>query len=316
MNWIERLLAILGAPAGASISVDIAALKTALDALGLQYVEGSVSDAGPAAADFDTDLTEATDNHYNGMLLMFSEGVCAGQAHVINDYDGAAKNVAFSAEDIWTEAPGDGNNFIILPSTGGMAKAIYTRLGAPAGASIAADLVTIAGYLDSEVQAIIDDLANATDGLGALKAIMDTSGVLVNARTAAFEKLVGVLQTKATTIDLQQAAASYDLFTGTTQDVMLEKLVIRLPNVDVSDDATITSITIQTDDVTPQVIIDATAGDVAKLTAEAQLAWTGAILIKVGTKIQLTIAGGAADDPTVCDVVAEFRAVAGGGYLA
>ncbi len=128
--------------------------------------------------------------------------------------------------------------------------------------------------------------------------------------------LAGRLQVKATTIDLQQAAASYDLFTGTTQDVMLEKLVIRLPNVDVSDDAALTSISIQTDDTTPQVIVDATAGGVANLTAEAQLAWTGAILIKAGTKIQLTIAGGAADAATVCDVDAECRAVVSGGYLA
>ena len=306
-------VARLGAPAGASISVDIAALKTALDALGLQYVEGSVSDAGPAAADFDTDLTEATDNHYNGMLLMFTDGVCAGQAHVINDYDGAAKNVSFSAEDVWTEAPGNGDNFIILPGTGGMAKAIYTRLGAPAGASIAADLVTIAAYLDTEIAAIL----NAVDTeVAAILADTGTDGVVINSRTAAFEKLVGVLQAKATTIDLQQAAGSYDLFTGTTQDVMVEKLVIRLPNVDVSDDATLTSISIQTDDTTPQVFFDATAGDVANLTAEAQIAWTGAILIKAGSKIQLTIGGGAADESTVCDVVAECRAVVSGGYLA
>jgi len=152
---VNTVLTRMGVPAGASISVDIAALKTALDGLGLQYVEGSVDDVGPAAADFDTDLTEATDNHYNGMLLMFTDGDCAGQAHVINDYAGATKNVSFSAEDLWTDVPGDGDNFIILPGTGSMAKAIYTRLGAPAGASIAADLVTIAAYLDTEIAAII-----------------------------------------------------------------------------------------------------------------------------------------------------------------
>ncbi|GAI96078.1 unnamed protein product, partial [marine sediment metagenome] len=50
--------------------------------------------------------------------------------------------------------------------------------------------------------------------------------------------------------------------------------------------------------------------------AEAQLGYTGVIMIKVGKKIQLTIAGGAADNPTVCDVIAEYRAVASGGYLA
>jgi len=128
--------------------------------------------------------------------------------------------------------------------------------------------------------------------------------------------LAGVLQSAATTIDLQQAAATYDLFTGTTEDVVLEELVIRLPNVDVSDDAAITSISIQTDDVTPQVIISAVDGAKANLTAEAELAWRGVMLIKTGTKLQLTIAGGAADAATVCDVVAEGRAVVTGGYLA
>ncbi len=123
-------------------------------------------------------------------------------------------------------------------------------------------------------------------------------------------------QVAATTIDLEQAAASYDLFTGTAQDVILEELVIRLPNVDVSDDAALTSISIQTDDVTPQVIISAADGAKANLTAEAQLYWTAAMLIKVGTKIQLTIAGGAADAATVCDVVAKCRAVVAGGNLA
>jgi hypothetical protein len=126
----------------------------------------------------------------------------------------------------------------------------------------------------------------------------------------------GVVQIAATTEDLQQAAAAYDLFTGTTQDVVVERLVFRLPDVDVSDDATITSISIQTDDATPQVLISSALGAKANLTAEAQLYWTGCVLLKAGKKIQLTIAGGAADAPTVSDVVAEYRAVIGGGYLA
>jgi hypothetical protein len=134
--------------------------------------------------------------------------------------------------------------------------------------------------------------------------------------TDADPKVMGRLQVAATTIDLQQAADTYDLFIGTTQDVVVEKLLIRLPNVDVSDDVTITSISIQTNDETAQTFISATDGAVDKLTAEAQLGYTGVIMIKVGKKIQLTIAGGAADDPTVCDVIAVYRAVAGGGYLA
>ncbi|GAI60094.1 unnamed protein product [marine sediment metagenome] len=119
----------------------------------------------------------------------------------------------------------------------------------------------------------------------------------------------------ATTIDLQQAAATYDLFTGTTQDVVVEKLLIRLPNVDVSDDVTITSISIQTNDTTAQVFISAADGVKVNLTAEAQLGYTGVVMVKVGKKIQLTIAGGAADEATVCDVIAEYRAKVSGGYL-
>lgn len=126
----------------------------------------------------------------------------------------------------------------------------------------------------------------------------------------------GKLQLKAATIDLAQIAGAYDLFTGTTQDVVVEKLTFRLPNVNVADDATITSISIQSNDATPQVLISSTLGVKANLTAETQISWTGAVLLKAGKKIQLTIADGAADAATVCDVVAEYRAVTGGGFLA
>ena len=120
----------------------------------------------------------------------------------------------------------------------------------------------------------------------------------------------------ATTEDLDQVADTYDLFTGTTQDVVIESLLIRLPNVDVSDDAIITSISIQTNDVTPGVFISAASGAKANLTAEAELGWTGTKLLKVAKKIQLTIAGGAADVATVCDIICTYRAVASGGHLA
>lgn len=126
----------------------------------------------------------------------------------------------------------------------------------------------------------------------------------------------GTLQMAATTINLQQAASTYTLFTGATQPVMVEALTFALPNVNVSDDATITYITIQTDHTTPQVIFNSTTGAKANLTAENQLAWDGPpIYLPVGKKIQLTIAGGAADASTVCNVVAEYRAVVSGGTL-
>jgi len=89
-------------------------------------VPGAVSDAGPAITDFDTDLTEATDNHYNGMLLMFIDGPNIGQAHIIDDYAGAAKNVSFLAGDQWTDVPVNGNSFVILPDLGTLLKALHS----------------------------------------------------------------------------------------------------------------------------------------------------------------------------------------------
>jgi len=155
---------------------------------------------------------------------------------------------------------------------------------------------------------ITDRLDHGTYGLSALYNALAGTVNAVN-------RAAGKEQMRATTTDLQQAAASYTLFTGTTQDVVIESLLIRLPAVNVSDDATITSISIQTNDATPQVFVNSVIGAKVYLTSEAQLGWTGSALLKTGKLIQLTIAGGAADAATVCDVIVKCRAVVSGGYL-
>lgn len=101
-------------------------------------VIGSVLDAGAAVDQFDTDLTEATDNHYNGMLLMFLSGVNKGQAHIIDDYTGGAKNVSFATSDRWTDVPANHDLFAILPNPGAYLQKIFTALAA-----------TIAGKIQS-----------------------------------------------------------------------------------------------------------------------------------------------------------------------
>lgn len=129
--------------------------------------------------------------------------------------------------------------------------------------------------------------------------------------------LKGIKESNApasTTIDLNQATATYDLFTGTDQDVQVDSLIIRMPNI-VAGGA-LTSISIQTDDATPQIFISSALGAVANLTAEAQLTSDDPILIKTGTKIQLTIAGGAHGVAYVCDVVVNYKAITQGGSLA
>lgn len=61
-----------------------------------------------------TNLTETTDDHYNGRVLVFTSGTLAGQATNITDYDGASKKLTFTA---LTEAPQTGGqltSFVIV----------------------------------------------------------------------------------------------------------------------------------------------------------------------------------------------------------
>jgi hypothetical protein len=116
-----------------------------------------------------------------------------------------------------------------------------------------------------------------------------------------------------TTIDLNQAAASYDLFTGVAQDCALAGLMIKMATGNCG--GSLTSIAIQTDDATPAVLISSTTGAVGNLTTEAVLAWTGLSHIAVGTKIQLTIAGGSHGTAYSCKVTAFYRAITNGGKL-
>ena len=153
--------------------------------------------------------------------------------------------------------------------------------------------------------------------------IAKTGGTQVPASKSLYDGLLGLInavnrragnpQTATTTIDLNQAAATYDLFTGTSQNVKVDSLIIRMP--DLAAGGALTSITIQTDDTTNIEFIDTATGAVANLTAEAQLASDTPILIATGQKIQLTIAGGAHGVAYVCTVVAEYKATVDGGYL-
>jgi hypothetical protein len=153
------------------------------------------------------------------------------------------------------------------------------------------------------------DTSSYDETTDSLEALRDRIDALETARPTN----AGVLQEAATTIDLNQAAATYDLFTGATQPVILESLIISMP-VGAAGGA-ITSISIQTDHATPQIIVDGTTGAVANLTSEAQIAWAGKIRVGVGKKIQLTIAGGAHGSEYICNVNAEYRAVVNGGTL-
>lgn len=154
----------------------------------------------------------------------------------------------------------------------------------------------------------------------ALSTMLDTIDGIVDTLAIDTDPLVmGRKQVVTTTWDLLRGgggAGTDVLFTGTTQAVILESLIIRMPlTADITDTDPITSMAIATDDVEPGIIISATDGAVANLTPEAQLAWTGALYIPVGTEIEGTLAGGDADAECLVIVTATYRAVVSGGYL-
>jgi hypothetical protein len=76
----------------------------------LTLVTGAAVTGTLSTTQMTTDLTEATDNHYNGRLLTFRGGALDGQQTDITDYDGSTKLLTFTA---LTESPGNGQAFVI-----------------------------------------------------------------------------------------------------------------------------------------------------------------------------------------------------------
>lgn len=71
----------------------------------------TVNDAGASATVFITALTEASDDHYNGAVLVFYTGNLTKQARRISAYNGTSKTITvFPA---LTEAPANGDAFFI-----------------------------------------------------------------------------------------------------------------------------------------------------------------------------------------------------------
>ena len=132
--------------------------------------------------------------------------------------------------------------------------------------------------------------------------------------TSAINKSVGVLQIASATEDLNQLPGAKGLFIGTAQKVVLEKLILKMPTGDAG--GTVTSVSVENDDVTPTTYITSVQGAVANLTSEAEISWTGYSLINVGTKINLTLNGGPHGSAYVATAITQCRAVVGGGYLA
>lgn len=80
---------------------------------GSSGIAGRVNDIASTTTDFDTDgYTEATNNHFNQHLLVFTTGAAKGQGRLIYTYTGAGQNVAFDRP--FTDAPADNDEFLIF----------------------------------------------------------------------------------------------------------------------------------------------------------------------------------------------------------
>lgn len=116
----------LAAPAGASVSADIAAIKTVDDAIKVvtdnlassatTIVSGTVSHDNTAATTtifFSNDITEATADHYKGRIIIFTSGAVQNQASDITAYALDTGEGKFTVTAL-TEAPADNVTFVIV----------------------------------------------------------------------------------------------------------------------------------------------------------------------------------------------------------
>jgi len=81
----------------------------------------------------------------------------------------------------------------------------FARLGAPVGASIAADLVTIAGYVDTEIGAIKDDTAAILLDTGTDGVVVNAAGLATDAVTEIVNAIKAAVVEAQGSITLQQA---------------------------------------------------------------------------------------------------------------
>ena len=163
--------------AGGNIKADVLAVSgdaTAADLLELwldQFITGTVSDVTPAAANFDTDLASATDNFYRDRILMFTSGNLAKQGKPIYSYTGVSKNAAF--DEPFTEAPANGDAFVLLPLHVHAVTEISAQVWANATRTVSAPTnitttdgeipITAGGLVSADVTAISTDTAAANN---------------------------------------------------------------------------------------------------------------------------------------------------------
>lgn len=111
----DGVVVTAGSKTGYALSATGLDLVVKLKALLDGTPSGSVVDddnPDPSATAFETDLAEASNDHYNGAFCVFYSGALAGQSRKISDYDGTTKVLTVAVA--FTEAPAAGDDFLII----------------------------------------------------------------------------------------------------------------------------------------------------------------------------------------------------------
>lgn len=310
---------------------------------------GTVNDAGASATDFITDLAEASDDHYNGALLMFISGNLKGQSRYIEDYTGLTKSCNFdaiTANTGFTEAPANSDKFVILPAEGALTLCLlmqtYNGVAAipltdpdPAG--------TAAGIIDTTDK--LNLLLAATDGAASTLAAANVADGSIIAKLASktangaapenfdcttdsLEAIADAIQAVDSTTRKRQAgvlqqlsvnktsnadAGDVTLATCNTQKCLIHKIIARSNG---ATTANLTNIEVFGATGKRQTYIDATQGAQANLAADGN-----SIGSEVGGQLNTaeTIVAtytGIAATATDITYYIIYSAVADGGYLA
>lgn len=102
---------------GADIPVDVKSISGSpaaadnLEASAETIIVGAAESGTLSVTQMTTDLAEATNDHYNGRIIIFTSGDLIGQGTDITDYAGANGLLTFTAV---TEIPGIGDTFVIV----------------------------------------------------------------------------------------------------------------------------------------------------------------------------------------------------------
>jgi hypothetical protein len=211
---------------------------------GVVSAESTVNDVSATTLSFVTNLTEATDDHYNDKILTFIDGALAGQSRVITDYNGTTKAITF--DEALTEAPADTDGFIILAihqhSTTQIAEA--TRSEMDSNSTQLTAIVADTNELQTDwanggrLDVILDELTTQGDtnetkidtidtNVDAIKVITDALGSTAAANLALSAGSAGIISFTAQAGTLSTTQATTDL-SEATDDHYIGRVIIWL----------------------------------------------------------------------------------------